>query len=543
MKLFFAAACVMFVTCGLQQLTGGTSTSENGRMTGRIVDQRGSGAGGTRVILLPADFDPAKNAGFTAVDTTDSLGNFTFRGINKGEYAIVALPLDKRTCAGKRGIHVGDSDVTLAADTLRTPGSVKVTPPSEANFIDGYLYVPGTLSFALLKKNPGLVTLDSLPADTAADVYYSSTTTPTPSVVRYGVRVRTGDTTTVFNPDWDHAGTLTLNTSKSGAYVTGSVTAFPVLIRLTAGNFDFSQAKSNGADIRFTKPDNTSLPFTIERWDPGRGLAEVWVKVDTVHGNDSTQSLLMYWGNAGAVDGSNGKAVFDTGAGFKGVWHLDESAGALDDATANGYYGTGNGKQQQAPGEIDFAQKYDGVGNFTEMGNVCNPGESSFTVCAWIKLSATNSYQAIISKSKGDAPSSSYGWLVELGADGALVAFMASDTGTWGSPRTFCLASKVYIVDTEAWHHVAVAIDRSNNKNCRLYIDGTDVTPPSAFGDITTVGTITNSFPLRLGADAKGGCPWSGSLDECSLAFTARSTDWIRLCYLNQKAKDALVQW
>ena len=251
----------------------------------------------------------------------------------------------------------------------------------------------------------------------------------------------------------------------------------------------------------------------------------------------------MYWGNADAADSSGGAAVFDTGNGFRGAWHLDENGGVLKDATVNGYNGTGNGAEKRAPGTIGYAQRYGGAGNFTDMGNVCNPGGASFTVCSWVKLSANGSYQAIMAKSKGDSPSSSYGWLVELGADGALVAFMAADTGTWGGPHTFGLASKVFILDTTAWHFISVVIDRSGDKNCRLYIDGSDVTPPSAFGDITGVGDITNSVPLRLGSDAKGGCPWTGSLDECSLAFTVRSPDWVKLSYMNQKVRDALVKW
>jgi hypothetical protein len=49
----------------------------------------------------------------------------------------------------------------------------------------------------------------------------------------------------------------------------------------------FSQAQFGGSDIRFTKADNTFLPYEIERWDSAHSQAEIWVKVDTVFGNDS----------------------------------------------------------------------------------------------------------------------------------------------------------------------------------------------------------------------------------------------------------------
>jgi hypothetical protein len=249
----------------------------------------------------------------------------------------------------------------------------------------------------------------------------------------------------------------------------------------------------------------------------------------------------MYWGNVDAQQQSNSAAVFDTAAGFAGVWHLGEGSGTLGDATINRFNGSRNGNQKQVPGEIGYGQGYDGSEDYSEMRDVCNPGASGFTVCAWIKLSTTKQYQAIVSKSLGDSPSSSYGWLVEIGSDGALAFFAATDTGTWGGAQTFVLASRVFITDTVAWHHIAVVIDRAGNSYCKLYIDGSMITSFSDVGDIANVGEVVNSVPLRLGSDAKGGCPLNGSLDECSVAFTVRSPDWVKLCYMNQKKDDKLV--
>ena len=91
-------------------------------------------------------------------------------------------------------------------------------------------------------------------------------------------------------------------------------------------NFDFGQAGSDGADIRFTKPDNSFLSFEIERWDPGLKLAEVWVRIDTIRANDTSQYIKMYWGNDIAQQESSDTAVFGTRYGWAGVWHLAEDA-------------------------------------------------------------------------------------------------------------------------------------------------------------------------------------------------------------------------
>jgi PKD repeat protein len=130
---------------------------------------------------------------------------------------------------------------------------------------------------------------------------------------------------------WAHASTITLNTTASGANVATTQAGFPVLVRLTSANtvFSFAQAQPAGQDIRFATSGGIHIPYQIERWDNANQVAEIWVKAD-VNGNNNTQ-LLMYWGNAGAADSSNGPSVFSNG--FVGVWHLNETG----NTNANGY--------------------------------------------------------------------------------------------------------------------------------------------------------------------------------------------------------------
>ena len=118
---------------------------------------------------------------------------------------------------------------------------------------------------------------------------------------------------------------------------------------------------------------------------------------------------------------------------------------------------------------------------------------------------------------------------------------MATTGVSWGSPGTFVIASNKWITDT-SWHYIAVVIDRSGENKSRIYIDGNDVSALPADG-VTTVSQILNTMPLRLGADANGGNPWTGSLDECSIAFRVRSKDWVRLSYINQKLDDRLIEF
>ena len=290
-----AAGLTVISGCTDLQLAGSISETTNGGVVGAIVDQEGAPAAGAQVVLLPADYDPVKRSAVVSADTTDSLGIYTFSKIAAGEYVIQATHIDKRNSVLIRGIHVNDRIETVSLDTLKRPGSVKVILPAGADAVKGYVYIPGSVVFAFLNNRSDIVTLDSVPAGLVAAVSYASTTAPAVTVIRYGVRVTSMDTTTIWNPAWKYARNLFLNTSETGANVTGTVADFPVLVRLNSGNFDFSHAHTTGADIRFTKSDNTFLPYEIERWDPVTELAEVWVKVDTVYGNDNSR-FLRYTG-------------------------------------------------------------------------------------------------------------------------------------------------------------------------------------------------------------------------------------------------------
>ena len=114
--------------------------------------------------------------------------------------------------------------------------------------------------------------------------------------------------------EWTYNTTVDMNTTGTG--LSGTVSTFPLLVRLNSSNFTFSEADNNGADIRFAKSDGTHLPYEIERWDAAGNLADIWVLVDQVLADDNTQFIRMYWGNDTCSDSSNSEAVFATSNNF-----------------------------------------------------------------------------------------------------------------------------------------------------------------------------------------------------------------------------------
>ncbi len=145
---------------------------------------------------------------------------------------------------------------------------------------------------------------------------------------------------------WKFFRILELDTSASGANVPGDVRNYPVAVALTAENFKFEQADAKGSDLRFSATkDGDPLAHSIEHFDPTARTALIWVKVPLVRGNTAGQKLYFHWGNSGAATTADSSAVFSTGEGWVGVWHLAEEGGteadAFKDATANAAHGTG----------------------------------------------------------------------------------------------------------------------------------------------------------------------------------------------------------
>ena len=115
---------------------------------------------------------------------------------------------------------------------------------------------------------------------------------------------------------WQHSGSVYVLTTPEGANLPASTSedGFPLLVRLHKDFFDFSQAKANGEDIRFSTSTGAPLAYQIDEWDATNGIAGIWVRIPTITGN-SRQEIRLYWGKADAASESNGSAVFNADNG------------------------------------------------------------------------------------------------------------------------------------------------------------------------------------------------------------------------------------
>lgn len=320
---------------------------------------------------------------------------------------------------------------------------------------------------------------------------------------------------------WTGLRSYYLNTSVSGANVAGTVRGFPLLVRLAAADSAvFSAAKPDGADLRFTKANGTRLHHQIESWDSTGRAAAVWVLMDTVKGNTVNQQLRMHWGKTDAPDSSRGAAVFDTANGYVAVWHMTGS-GDASDATANGLTAVGppGGIPVAAAGLLGPGRSFDGTTqHFIVADNARLEITEQITMSLWVNASNWNGSTRLLQKSPAaDNNSGQYG-LRDDSNDmmAANLNGIHSANGLAPSPAT------------GAWHLIHATYD---GDVVSQYHDGVLIVSGILGGPINT-----GAGDLNIARRPDGTSFLTGMLDEVRLQKVARSADWAKLEYENQRA-------
>jgi hypothetical protein len=552
MRTFFKNSLLGLMLCmsgllscaNMGHLAGAGSETTNSLM-GMVASANGTPAENATVKLIPALYNPVKDRplpdSFTT--TTDSLGKYEFQNVDIGIYNIFIQSQSGTTSALVFSVHAIVDTVAASRAILSQTGAVKVFIPQNNNR-SGYVYVPGTPLFVKPDSSDKPVVLGSVPPAVIPEITYSSNDGKTSSVIRYNIAVKSEDTVVAANPAWAHSRRLFLNTTTSGASTTNPVYNFPVLVRLNQSTFDFSQAKAGGADIRFTTPDNQILPYEIQRWDSENKEAEVWVRVDTIHGNDNHQFFVMYWGNPDAQALSNSAATFDTSKGFQGVWHLEgNGSDTAYDATANRYNGTpiNMTAASSVTGYVGMARNFDS--SYIVMKNTASSrlnfdANGDYSVSAWVYANMIDSIPHAIA-SKGHEQ-----YYLQLKG-------VKNNRATWEFVDYLDQKGWVYTEDSippqpgaNVWVFLTGVHSGTSQK---IYINGkkvdekTPVFPGNAgrnSGDNFIIGSHGRDIPIPY---PQGYSYFKGKIDEVRVSSVAQSDDWIRLCYLNQKADDALV--
>ncbi|HEX2956725.1 MAG TPA: DUF2341 domain-containing protein [Chitinispirillaceae bacterium] len=550
--VLFLMTCLfaLYCDCTNQPLAGGSSQQGNGKIVGAVVNLDGSPAKKVSIRICPDDYLqkplPGSDRDNVFEVFTDSLGRFTVDGLQSGIYSIEAN--NKVTVAAMTTTAINELDSSSDIGTLclkpyaKISGSVKsfATGSNTASIIQ----IKGLERYTRLNDD-GSFAFNDLP-EGRFEVRVVSGDSAVPPRIVSGITTQSERTDTLSIPSqWRYGHRFHLNTTATGADISESVNHFPVLLRLTGENFDFSQTNSDGSDVRFIRKGTTFLSYEIESWDNESKQAEVWIKVDSIYGNDSIQSITMFWDNNAAEPLINTCHVFDTSLGYAGVWHLNEKTGcSATDVSGNNYTGTYKGGLPRNDNSgIGVCQRIEQPdSDYVDMGNILNIGNSNITIGLWIKQGSFKTPQALIAKTNGDLPSASYGYLLSIDPGNFPHFNIASGGTAWGDDSTFDIACSLVIPDTTSWHYLSIVIDRATNTNCKMYLDGIDRTGKIT-GNITTVPSVSNAASLRIGTENDNNGSFNGSIAEATISLTTRSSPWVKLLYMNQKSRDALVKW
>jgi hypothetical protein len=318
--------------------------------------------------------------------------------------------------------------------------------------------------------------------------------------------------------DWKHSGIFVLRTTPDGANLPASavITDFPVLVRLHNDWFDFTQARSDGADVRFSTTDGLRLAHQIEEWDAKVGIASLWVRVPKIMGN-SRLPIRFHWGKKDAKDESDGKAVFNESNGYLSVWHMTNPIRDEVGTLTTKEYGTRSTK-----GIIGAARHFDGKARVECSDKILTypTGDSPHTTEAWFRAESAN--KTII------------GWGNEKPQGKVVMQFR-------GPPhiRMDCWFSGANVesnglINLHQWVHVAHVCQPGDS---RLYVNGV----------LAGLSTQKGS-PLKISSPAglwignwRNDNQFKGDMDEVRVSQVARSADWMKLQFENQKQLQSLV--
>lgn len=332
-----------------------------------------------------------------------------------------------------------------------------------------------------------------------------------------------------WSTNWTMRNKLTFNTTS----ISSNLTSFPVLVHLTASNFVFGYAQTDGGDLRFIDADNTTvLDYEIEKWTASE--AWVWVRIPQLSGNSTSKFIWTYYGNNNAANGWNATGVWDSN--HKMVQHLEETdidggAGDIKDTTTNNNHGTTHGMDtaDQVTGKVDGGFDFDGVNDYVSVPDNDVWAFGDFTISMWVKGNSWGDgwwTKAFLGQDEGGGSVNK--WIFSYG--GGTTLFHINDI--YDEVGGVIIRGNTWTPQTGVWYHVGVT---RSGSTYTFYRDGaTDGSPTNTY-------TIPNAAaPLTIGwGEGAGG--FHGMIDEVRISSTKRSSDWMKASYLSET--DAMITY
>ncbi len=305
--------------------------------------------------------------------------------------------------------------------------------------------------------------------------------------------------------------------------VTGNHPAFPVWIVIDNDNDLKMRATGTGADLHFTRPDGTPLPYQIQRWVQADGDLEAWVRADL---DDNAPTVIeLRYGEPATAHAANPPAVFSSS--FAAVWHLEDplDTTAVAEAT-NQRAGTaqgGLGATAQVAAQLGGGVNFDGINTRIRFANPF-AGGGDHTFSAWVNQRTGNGFDSIVTV--GSPQQNQSRFFYSHYQDGVSAGFYQND-----------LPGSLTDIDNAGWVLVHWTWNNTTRRS-RVYRDGAPVDDrmlgPSAINTQGADGHLGYA-PNQWGPGGNTPCTLNGILDEVRLATVERNAGWIATEYANQR--------
>ena len=335
----------------------------------------------------------------------------------------------------------------------------------------------------------------------------------------------TGNAHAWWNEEWASRVKITIDTTTSGADIHAGVDEVPVLVRLHAGNLDFSRIKEDGSDIRFVSADDKAmLKHHIEMLDITDEMALIWVRVPKITAASKTDFLWMYYDNKKAPKAEDPKGTYDKN--YVAVFHFGETEGMPKDSTGYGNNASAFSGSLGMPAMVGKGVTLGGgADKIVIQSNPSLDISGGFTFSAWIRANTAQADAYLLYREEGDKS-------ITIGIDKTRL-YCRLKSGKEDTLMTPATNSEITLGQ---WHHVAVSSQHQGK--LVLYIDGKDIysidlspTLPNLSGDIV------------IGNDSKGAHSFTGDLDEVTISNTARTKPWVQAQFSSQSPKPTLLSY
>ncbi|MGD2071901.1 MAG: DUF2341 domain-containing protein [Candidatus Thorarchaeota archaeon] len=307
---------------------------------------------------------------------------------------------------------------------------------------------------------------------------------------------------------WQYRKKLTVDKDEIDA----TLSDFTVRVILDNTNFDFSKAKSDGTDIRFTASDGTTL-LKYERivHDDTGEFAMYEVKVSSVSSSVDTD-FYLYYGNADASDGEDATNAWD--GNFIAVYHMNDlTTSSIKDSTGN-YNGTkASANNPQEVNGLNYKAQ-DFSADYIDLNDIDINGNGTIEALVNPDSFGGSFPNHVVSKGAVGGAGATKDISLQIENATGKLRLQVGDTS---SVQTFL---STLVASTGSYQYIASRVDGTN---LALFLDTTKQTTAQT---VTPAGDNSDYSMGRPGEYP--GAYYDGKIGEVRISDTDRSDAWMK---------------